>query len=96
MKLYKYKCKGCEIEIPVSDERLKKCEDCGSTLLEEIPLGPEDYLTFIEVELKSANHHDYVELPEKLYKRIIKWSDMDGTCKTEIAQIICEEFYKNI
>ena len=65
LKLNKYKCGGCYLTI-YNNGTLRQCEECSSTLLEEQELSAEDYIHFLELELESANHHDYVELPEKL------------------------------
>jgi hypothetical protein len=98
-KLYKIHCNGCNYTFPVFDERLKKCEECGSTLLKEENISANDCFLWLELELESANHHDYIELPRKIFERLTK---CDNICvdtekdELKVAQIITEEFYKNI
>lgn len=58
----------------------------------------EGYISWVSQELESANHHNYVNLPEKLFNNI-KNSNLlggDEAYELELARIIAEEFYKNI
>jgi hypothetical protein len=94
LKLNKYFCKGCEIVIGPTTELIRKCGDCGSGLLDKKEIALEDYMRFIELELESANHHSYIELPEKLYNKLLPY--FYDNEKEKLARIIAEEFYANI
>lgn len=98
LKLNKYFCKGCEIMIGPTNEYIKKCGDCGSNLLEKKEISAEDWIRFIEIELESANHHDYIGLPEKLFNSLCNIREIPITLEREllIAQKIAESFYENI
>lgn len=94
--LHKYHCSGCEYNFPVTDEIIKKCYDCGSSLIKEDKnLTPDDYLEFIESELESANLHNSIELPRKLYEKLSQFVEV-GEEDLELAKSICETFYDNI
>ncbi len=59
----------------------------------------EGYLQSIEDDLENANHHDYIELPRKLFNKIV---NLECACfdtnedELILAQTIAEEFDRNI
>lgn len=60
---------------------------------------PEKYLSWISQELEAANYHDFIDLPEKLYDRILNCPEICVDFPKDelaVAKIIAEEFYKSI
>ncbi|MDO8610334.1 MAG: hypothetical protein Q7R95_07325 [bacterium] len=57
---------------------------------------PQEYISYVELELESANHHDYIDLPEKLFNKIVDEINPIEQDKLTLARVIAEEFYNNI
>jgi len=95
-KLYKIYCSACKYTHPLSNERTKKCYECGSSLLKELESTTDDFISFVTLELENANHHGYVEFPGKLFGKIVEEIVLSQEAKLILAKVIAEEFYKNI
>ena len=96
LNLKKYKCNGCYEILGPFNEKIIQCDFCGSSLLEKQDVSAQDYILFAQGELENANHHNYIELPNKLLDSILGSLNLSKEDQLELARILAQEFYNNI